>query len=641
MEEIFQRKDEQRQKKLKEGLQALKLDKYSQNNNNDSNSNSNNENNDYINNNNIENNNNISLNKNQINKLTLNEQKIKQLNEIILEKDKEIEHLKNINAENIETFKKEKEFAKTITTKELVGKEGYELLKNEEANMITKTMHQTVKVLQEMLKQKTLEINEKSKIIEKLQNELNKSKSVYLQQINILKDQIKDRNKSALDELQKLLDENKIKNEINIKKKEGNNMTLYELEKLLADKDNEIKLLKTELDAARIEIKNYLEKIGNNYTNIKELEEKLHEEELKNKSLIALKNLNHKNFVDQLEEEINVKNAMIEQEKAKIDKLKRDFMEKFEDKVLFNEEQKSQKYAQSVQLNEVENSKEKEDIKKQLKNLKNKNDKLNTENKKLKNAIQDLEKSKNEISLELYKSREDKKTILELQVKDNKKIALLNKEKEKLKKENNKIKGELEKIKLRLNDIEQENEKLSNINNNLEQQLKNRGSIISSSISKIEGPKIDKKNKITNLNQQEQNRFSYQANNILINVDDILNSICKYCMNKKINLKKHLQRYDITKNGKIGQKDFKRGIDELKIGLINYDLEKLVKACKSPKDDEISIENFLNMLNNKNPEFQKFLEDFPDENENLIGYGNKQASRKYDNFENKEFNIDY
>ena len=78
---------------------------------------------------------------------------------------------------------------------------------------------------------------------------------------------------------------------------------------------------------------------------------------------------------------------MIEQEKAKIDKLKRDFMEKFEDKVLFNEEQKSQKYAQSVQLNEVENSKEKEDIKKQLKNLKNKNDKLNTENKKLKNAI--------------------------------------------------------------------------------------------------------------------------------------------------------------------------------------------------------------------------------------------------------------
>ena len=119
MEEILQRKDEQRQKKLKEGLQALKLDKYSQNNNNDSHSN--NENNDYINNNNIENNNNISLNKNQINKLTLNEQKIKQLNEIILEKDKEIEHLKNINAENIETFKKEKEFAKTITTKELVG----------------------------------------------------------------------------------------------------------------------------------------------------------------------------------------------------------------------------------------------------------------------------------------------------------------------------------------------------------------------------------------------------------------------------------------------------------------------------------------------------------------------------------------
>ena len=79
-------------------------------------------------------------------------------------------------------------------------------------------MHKTVKVLQEMLKQKTLEINEKNKIIENLQNELGKSKSVYLQQINILKDQIQDRNSTALNELQKFLDENKLKMNTKTKK---------------------------------------------------------------------------------------------------------------------------------------------------------------------------------------------------------------------------------------------------------------------------------------------------------------------------------------------------------------------------------------------------------------------------------------
>ena len=70
--------------------------------------------------------------------------------------------------------------------------------------MMAKTMHQTVKVLQEMLNQKSLEINEKNKIIENLHNEISKSKSIYIQQINILKNQLTDKNKTTLSELQKL-----------------------------------------------------------------------------------------------------------------------------------------------------------------------------------------------------------------------------------------------------------------------------------------------------------------------------------------------------------------------------------------------------------------------------------------------------
>ena len=638
MEEKYQRKNEENQKKLIEGLKNLKLDK-SYNLKNIPNNNINNN----INNNKVESDNkNIeSLMKTTMNKYELNEQKIKQLNDIITKKDKEIETLKKINEDNIQSFKREKEFAKTITTKELVGKEGYELIKNEETNMMAKTMHQTVKVLQEMLNQKSLEINEKNKIIENLHNEISKSKSIYIQQINILKNQLTDKNKTTLSELQKLIEENNAKKIVDIKKKEINNTSIIELEKLLADKENEIKALNIELDGARMENKNNINKIEQLNKKLILFEDKLHEEKLKNNSMNALNEYYNKNFIQKLEEEMHLKNEMIEREKAKINEIYKKFSSNYQDKTLLNNDpsQKNQKMAQSVQLNDQEESKEKTELKKELDKYKNKNKNLVQEIKKLKQDIEELEKSKNEISLELYKNREDKKTILDLQVKDNKKIALLNKEKEKLKKENNKIKEEFEKLKLRLTDIEKSNDNLSNINYNLEQKLKNKGT--TSSVPKIEGPKIDKKNLNLNLNQHKQNQFSVKASSNMVKIDDILNNICKYCIIKNLNLKKHLQRYDITKNGKIGQNDFKRAIEELKIGLINYDFEKLHNACKLPDSNDVSIENFLNLLKNKNAEFKKFLDEYPDTNEIIIKQGNKQASRKYENFEGKEFNIDY
>ena len=639
MEEKYQRKNEENQKKLIEGLKNLKLDKsYNLKNipNNNINNNINNNNDAESDNKNIE-----SLMKTTMNKYELNEQKIKQLNDIITKKDKEIETLKKINEDNIQSFKREKEFAKTITTKELVGKEGYELIKNEETNMMAKTMHQTVKVLQEMINQKSLEINEKNKIIENLHNEISKSKSIYIQQINILKNQLTDKNKTTLSELQKLIEENNAKKIVDIKKKEINNTSIIELEKLLADKENEIKALNIELDGARMENKNNINKIELLNKKLILFEDKLHEEKLKNNSMNALNEYYNKNFIQKLEEEMHLKNEMIEREKAKINEIYKKFSSNYQDKTLLNNDpsQKNQKMAQSVQLNDQEESKEKTELKKELDKYKNKNKNLVQEIKKLKQDIEELEKSKNEISLELYKNREDKKTILDLQVKDNKKIALLNKEKEKLKKENNKIKEEFEKLKLRLTDIEKSNDNLSNINYNLEQKLKNKGT--TSSVPKIEGPKIDKKNLNLNLNQHKQNQFSVKASSNMVKIDDILNNICKYCIIKNLNLKKHLQRYDITKNGKIGQNDFKRAIEELKIGLINYDLEKLHNACKLPDSNDVSIENFLNLLKNKNAEFKKFLDEYPDTNEIIIKQGNKQASRKYENFEGKEFNIDY
>ena len=652
MEEIFQQKNEERQKKLIEGLENLKLDKYDKlinqldNSKNKSNSNINKSiNDDRDNNSNDDNNNsdynNTSLIKTKINQFTLNEQKIKQLNEIISKKDEEIEYLKKLNEENTKIYKKEKEFSKTITTKELVGRENYEIIKSEEANMMAKTMHQTVKVLQEMLKQKTLEINEKNKTIEKLHNELTKSKSVYLQQINILNDQIKDRNKNTLSELEKLIESNNNKDNMKLQKRQMNNIPLIELEKILADRDKEIKLLKEELDASRIENRKNLEKIEQRNRKILELEDSLHEEKLKYESVNALNN--HKSYIGELEEEIRLKNELIEKEKEKIENIKKNFLKNYQDRVLFNEEEnmQSQKYAQSVQLNEEEDSKIKSELQKQISKLKTKNEKLNQEIKKLKMSILELEKSKNEVSLELHKNREEKQNIVKMQVKDSQKIATLKKEKEKLKKENNKIKADLDNIKIRLNDIEQDNQRLSNINNNLELQIKKQGLGSLSMDQKIIGSKIIKKGKIINLDEEKQNEFVVPGENIMVNADDLLNNLCKFCINKKINLKKHLQRYDISKNGKIGKSDFKRAIEELKIGFISYDLEKMAKACKMPNSDDISIEQFLDILKNKNEDFELFLYELPDENEKLIQYGNKQASIKYDVFENKEFNIDY
>ena len=265
--------------------------------------------------------------------------------------------------------------------------------------------------------------------------------------------------------------------------------------------------------------------------------------------------------------------------------------------------------------------------------------KLSKEKKKLNKIIEELEKSKNEINLELAKNKEDKKQILELQIKENKKINILSKEKEKYKKERNSIKEELDQMKIRLSLIEQENQKLSTLNNKLEQELKLRPKINRPPSAKKEEQK--KATAQMNLNQEKQNEFSMLSNSGYFGgADELLNTLCEYCVKNNINLKKHLKRYDIAKNGRIGENDFKKAIEELKLGFISLDLDKLANACKSPHDNNIAIDNFLNILKNKNQNFKNYMENLSEVPDN-IDPESKHFSRKYDNFENKAFNIDY
>ena len=573
MEEIFRRRDEDRQKKIIEGLENMRIYKPDKrksalNNNNINNSkinninkkNNKNDNDDNSNDNNNDNNNNgddnddgnseynnISITKNQLQNMALNEEKIKQLNEIISKKDEEIQRLNKVNEENLDAIKKGKDFIETITIEKLVGKTGYNIIQNEEKNLMAKTMHQTVKTLQEMIKQKTAEIEYKNKLIDNLHNELAKTKSVCLQKINILEDQLKDKHQSALNKLQKLIDTNKDNNFSRMNRTEISLMNMNELEKLIADKDNNIRNLQMELKVIKENNNKNSIKLSEQNRIIMDLEDKI-------KMLNLNKDKDYQNtLIDKLQKELDAKNYMIEREKEKIEEIKNNFMKNYQDKTLIDEEdaksQKSQKYSQSVQLPEkppVVDDQEKNALKKQISKLKNQIAKLNEEKKKLNKTIEDLEKSRNEVSSELAKNKEDKKQILELQIKDNKKISTLNKEKEKLKKENNRIKEELEQIKIRLQLLEQENQKLTIMNNNLDQELKSRPKrMVGPSSSAV---KEDAKKKQRESKDLSKKDFSKKPSEVMKdNINEILKTLCDYCIKKKINLKKHLLRYDISK----------------------------------------------------------------------------------------------
>ena len=690
MEEIYHKRDEERQKKIIEGLENMRIYKPNKlknknknktmnvniinnidnntdendnsskayNNNDDDNDNddgdskfnNNNNNNDDVDNSSSEMNN-ISITQEQLNRITLNEEKIKQLKEVINKKDEEINRLNKINEENINAMKKGKDFIDTITVEKLVGKGGYNIIKNEEKQMMAQTIHQTVKTLQEMIRQKTAEINYKNKLIDKLHNELNKSKSIYLQKINILEDQLKDKHLSNLNKLQNLLDENKKMNDKSVfqNKTQLNLETINEMEKLIAEKDNNIKALEVELKTLKKNSNNNYIKLNEKEKRIEDLEGEIKLLNFKLNNMDKIFNDYNNNGIEntkikKLEKELENRNKMIEREIEDIKKLKKTIKLYPNNFLPEEEEKKSQTYAQSVQLPQsppiVVDDEEKNKLKKKNEELSKQVSKLSKEKKKLNKIIEELEKSKNEINLELAKNKEDKKQILELQIKENKKINILSKEKEKYKKERNSIKEELDQMKIRLSLIEQENQKLSTLNNKLEQELKLRPKINRPpSSKKEEQKKTTAKN--FDLNQEKQNEFSMLSNSGYFGgADELLNTLCEYCVKNNINLKKHLKRYDIAKNGRIGENDFKKAIEELKLGFISLDLDKLANACKSPHDNNIAIDNFLNILKNKNQNFKNYMENLSELPDN-IAPESKHFSRKYDNFENKAFNIDY
>ena len=102
-------------------------------------------------------------------------------------------------------------------------------------------------------------------------------------------------------------------------------------------------------------------------------------------------------------------------------------------------------------------------------------------------------------------------------------------------------------------------------------------------------------------------------------------------------MKKQLQRYDISKNGRVKEDEFMHAIEELRLGLIEADLKNLVKIAKPKDGGDIIIDDFVEILKNMDKNYKVLME----EQEGGIDKSQKQASKKYDRFENKPYNVDY
>ena len=75
-------------------------------------------------------------------------------------------------------------------------------------------------------------------------------------------------------------------------------------------------------------------------------------------------------------------------------------------------------------------------------------------------------------------------------------------------------------------------------------------------------------------------------------------------------------------------------IVELKTSFTENDIKELINHCKPKDGGEIKIEEFIELLKTKGYNY-KIKDD------TIIDKDNKQASKKYDYFENKPYNLDY
>ncbi len=90
--------------------------------------------------------------------------------------------------------------------------------------------------------------------------------------------------------------------------------------------------------------------------------------------------------------------------------------------------------------------------------------------------------------------------------------------------------------------------------------------------------------------------------------EGVLQRLIYFCMKRNINMMKRLQRYDLTKQGKLNKGDFAKAIDELKLGLIDSDIVKLLDWMEI-QENYVEIKYFIDLMIKTDPTYAPFIKD--------------------------------
>ena len=532
---------------------------------------------------------NILTNKNiPLSKINEYESKIKELNDVITAKNIENKQLMNVNIENEELLKENAkaftQFQGADSKNKFLTQTNIQLIKDDETQLVAQTSHKAIKTLQEMLKSKTDQIKKQEEIIENLKNELINNKKSYLSTVSKLQEQIHLDHDSTMKKLKNVLDNVNQNLLVKITRSQLSLLPLADLEALIEEKDNSIKTLAIELKHSRDENEiNYLKILDLN-KRIVDLNITLGEERYKQE--IKLQN----DEIEKLKNIIVEKSQLIDLERENIKKLREEFGRKYEDRTMADEIL----FNNSVHIPErlIENN-EKTQLYTKIQNLRNKNKKLTADIEKIN---KELEESKKKLNEQIKKSditKNENRELLNSCTKDQKFIGRLKKEKEELTIQLDKLKEDHEKFKTstNINLAPVINQNQENKINEIKAQTQKRGS---STVKKL-FIKEEKKSDVVNnstmpllLNKSIQQPIEETS-------EDILKRLVVFSIKKNINMLRHIQRYDITKLGKVSVEDFSKALDELKLGLVFNDIDKLIKIVKVV-DNYVEIREFIDLM---------------------------------------------
>ena len=640
MEELFRKKDEERQNKILAALERMKLydnreinsilnSKSLYGDNNISN---------------IRNLPNINNNHNQgfAQLESVKEEKIKQLNEIIKLKDEEIQRLMKLNEGNVKYLQEGGGFLRGSNMEHNIDDNNE---KNDETKLVAQIAHKTIRQIEDQLKERNRQLNQKNKQIEDLYEEISKLKTANIQRINSLEDQIKDAHDDTMLKLDKFIDNTNHNLIVKKTRDELKIMNLDELEKLINDKDNVIKALTNELKAVKHEN-------DTNYIILKEKNKKIYDLEIQFKLMKENTNDDYnKNIIQKLKKDIEIHKNLLEEEKNKNNKIKNHYEQLYKQKIMKDEEEK---LANTVYIPErLIVNKEKSELYVKMDQYMLKNKKLTEKNKKLLKEKKDLEDSKKKIEDELLKEREKHNAGLQAQFKES---TALKKEREKLKKKNKELTEEIARLNQQISTLEHQisnpptPKKMKSVSNPPSNVIvPNPISSQTESIIKAQQEAIQPKkegnssvvNDIPNKNEEEEKQKKEkekeklkQKKIVYKGGEKLLVDFANFCNLKKINIRLHLRKYDTSNTKKISDDKFMNAVIELKTSFTENDIKELINYCKPKDGGDIVIEEFIELLKGKGYNYK--LKD-----ETVISTDNKQVSKKYDFFENNPYNVNY